>query len=455
MKIFTSVVLSLFIIFSGLSVGSAADLPSVSVTLESSLAPILTPGELAKVECTITNTAEPMSARLELYVDGMLLEGCGSPYFMLGSQNSENFDFTVPAGLDPEFQHTLLTVLKCSNGEELYSPCIFTVTDAPQISMSFFSMPLCVTQGWGLYYGVEFDAPGGKAFIANASAFVRGVNIPEESRELVIRDGDRVYVYVPESYNQTDPSDFDFVYKLNSDGKNKAFGEVCISSRQEEIRKKITPVVLPATIKYQTTGYAYSSLTGYVTTIAGGTSIEYLNPDNHNSMRAAKVKLPSGVICWVPMAAVSLSQQNFTIADTLTDYDREAFVNASGYSSKTSYLIWVNKQRQRLTVFMGSKGNWRAVNTFPVATGKNATPTPTVVCEYKYKTRWVTPGYTCDPVLALYDGYAIHNQPESHSGYVIDPTIGNPASAGCIRMLKNDVNWVYYYVPVGTTVVLY
>ena len=78
-----------------------------------------------------------------------------------------------------------------------------------------------------------------------------------------------------------------------------------------------------------------------------------------------------------------------------------------------------------------------------------------MVCEYKYKTRWVTPDYTCDPVLALYDGYAIHNQPENHSGYVIDPTIGNPASAGCVRMLKKDVNWVYYYVPVGTTVVLY
>ncbi len=453
MKKLTSILLCVIMIFSSFSCVSGAESDS-GVKLSSSLASSLMGGELAKVTCEISNSGESVGACIELYIDGNRIEG-GSEYFMLGAHNSENFDFTVPAGLDPEFQHTLLVLLRYGNGSELYSANIFTVQKTGEISMKFSSMPLGVTPGWALYYGVEFDAPEGKAFKVNASAFVRGENLPDAGKELIIRDGHNEIVYVPESYNQTDAADFDFVYKLNSDGKNPAFGEVTISSRNEEIKKKITPVILPATIRYRTSGYSYASLTGYVTTVEAGTSVEYLNPDNHNSMSAAKVKLPSGLICWVPMGAVNLSQQNFTIADNLTDSDREAFVNASGYSSKTAYLIWVNKQRQRLTVFMGSKGNWKAINTFPVATGKNATPTPTVVCEYKYKTRWVTPGYTCDPVLALYDGYAIHNQPESHSGHVIDPTIGNPASAGCIRMLKKDVSWVYYYVPVGTTVVLY
>lgn len=453
MKKLTSILLCVIMIFASFSCVSGAESDSC-VKLSSSLAPSLMGGELAKVTCEIANSGESVGACIELYIDGNRIEG-GCEYFMLGAHNSENFDFTVPSGLDTEFQHTLLVLLRYDNGSELYSANIFTVQKTGEISMQFSSMPLGITPGWALYYGVEFEAPKGKAFKVNASAFVRGENLPNAGKELIIRDGMQEIVYVSESYNQTDASDFDFVYKLNSDGKNPAFGEVSISSRNEEIRRKITPLILPATIRYSTNGYSYASLTGYVTTIEAGTNVEYLNPDNHNSMSAAKVKLPSGLICWVSMGAVNLSQQNFTIADTLTDSEREAFVNASGYSSKTSYLIWVNKQRQRLTVFMGSKGNWKAINTFPVATGKNATPTPTVVCEYKYKTRWVTPDYTCDPVLALYDGYAIHNQPENHSGYVIDPTIGNPASAGCVRMLKKDVNWVYYYVPVGTTVVLY
>ncbi|MBR2404231.1 MAG: L,D-transpeptidase [Clostridia bacterium] len=453
MKKITSVLLCAIMIFASFScVPAYAE--GASVQLSTALAPSLMEGELASVTCEISNSGASVSACIELYIDGNRIEG-GCENFVLSSQCSENFDFTVPSGLDTEFLHTLLVLLRYGSGSELYSANIFTVQKTGEISMKFSSMPLGVTQGWALYYGVEFEAPKGKAFKVDASAFVRGENVAGTSKELIIKDGMQEIVYVNESYNQSDPSDFDFVYKINSSGKNPAFGEISISSRNEEIRKKITPVILPATISYRTNGYSYASLKGYVTTIEAGAQVEYLNPDNHNSMSAAKVKLASGLVCWVPMRAVNLTKQNFTIADTLTDFEREVFVNASGYSSKTPYLIWVNKQRQRLTVFLDSKGNWRAINTFPVATGKNATPTPTVVCEYIYKTRWVTDEYICDPVLALYDGYAIHNQPESHSGRVIDSTMGNPASAGCIRMLKEDVSWVHYYVPVGTTVVLY
>lgn len=219
--------------------------------------------------------------------------------------------------------------------------------------------------------------------------------------------------------------------------------------------RKISRLVIPATVNYTVDAYEYSSLKGYITKVEAGTTVEYMNPDNHDSMKAAKIKLPSGRICWVPMASVSISRKNYTIKDILTNEEREAFVNKNGYKSKTDYLIWVNKQRQTLTLFKGKAGNWKAVYVFPVATGANTTPTPTVVCEYKYKTRWVTDTYICDPVMALYDGYAIHNQPVGHNGYVIDRTIGNPASAGCIRMLLKDVEKLYKVTPVGTTVVLY
>lgn len=225
-------------------------------------------------------------------------------------------------------------------------------------------------------------------------------------------------------------------------------------SELSELRQ-INPVIIPATINYTVKGYSYSSLSGYVTTIDAGTVVEYLNPDGYKSMKSAKIKLPSGTKCWVPMSAVSVSRKDFTIKDIITSEEREAFVNKMGYKSKTEHLIWVNKQRQSLTWFKGSQGNWKVANIFPVATGKNTTPTPTTVCEYVYKTRWVTDEYVCDPVLALFDGYAIHNQPVGHNGRVLDTTIGRPASAGCIRMLIEDVQTLYQNIPVGTTVVLY
>ncbi|MBQ4527168.1 MAG: L,D-transpeptidase [Clostridia bacterium] len=227
------------------------------------------------------------------------------------------------------------------------------------------------------------------------------------------------------------------------------------ATENTEVKHEIKAFQVPAIINYTTAGYENASLTGYVTTIEKGTWVEYMNPDSSSSMSKARIKLGTGEICWVPMSAVYVSRYDYTIEDTLTDADREAFVNDGGYTSKTPYLIWVSKERQRLTVFLGSEGNWKAINTFPVATGKNTTPTPTTVCEYTYKTAWYSTGYVCNPVLYLYNGYAIHNQPTSYSGYVLDKTIGHPASAGCIRMLQSDVNWVCYYVPVGTTVILH
>lgn len=223
----------------------------------------------------------------------------------------------------------------------------------------------------------------------------------------------------------------------------------------DSINQLIKAFQVPAMINYTTSGYQNASLTGYVTTIPKGEWVEYMNPDSSTSMSRARIRRGSGEICWVPMSAVSVSNYDYTIADNLTDTEREAFVNLNGYSSKTPYLVWVNKERQRLTVFLGYEGNWKAINTFPVATGKNQTPTPTTVCEYTYSTAWYSTGYVCRPVMYLFDGYAIHNQPTSYSGYVLDSTIGHPASAGCVRMLQKDIDWVHYYVPVGTTVVLH
>lgn len=50
--------------------------------------------------------------------------------------------------------------------------------------------------------------------------------------------------------------------------------------------------------------------------------------------------------------------------------------------------------------------------------------------------------------LEMYDGYYFH-------GTENEASIGTAASHGCIRMLKNDVLWMYDNVPVGTEVFIY
>lgn len=50
--------------------------------------------------------------------------------------------------------------------------------------------------------------------------------------------------------------------------------------------------------------------------------------------------------------------------------------------------------------------------------------------------------------LEMYDGYYFH-------GTDNEASVGTAASHGCIRMLKNDVLWMYDNVPVGTPVYIY
>ena len=50
--------------------------------------------------------------------------------------------------------------------------------------------------------------------------------------------------------------------------------------------------------------------------------------------------------------------------------------------------------------------------------------------------------------LALGDGYMFHGTPDKGS-------VGNPVTHGCIRLLDDDIEWLYNNVPVGTKVYLY
>ncbi|MBE7041158.1 MAG: L,D-transpeptidase [Ruminococcaceae bacterium] len=459
MKKVFSVVLMIMVIFTTLP--AFAQETEAGVTMQVTMAEKLYYNEIAKIHCTITNPQEAMGAEVRLYLDGVRIEGAGSEYFVLGAQNNENFDFLVPETLDVQYLHTVLFELICGNGQTLYSAHVFAVSDKPAFSMRLFSVPEAVNPGYELYFGVRFSTPPGRVFKLSGTGFVRGAEVPDSKQELIIYNGLQFYVTVPQSMNEADPADFVFSYTVRANDPQSPVSPVTVSYDAAKMTaelmalKKIEALIIPVTVNYTTSGYAYSNLTGKFTTVPAGTVAEYLNPDNSHSMKSAKIKLPSGTVCWVPMWAVNISRTNYTIKDVLTDADKEAFVNEQGYDSKTDYLVWVNKQRQILVLFTGEQGNWKVSKVYPVATGKNATPTPTKVCEYQYKTRWVTEEYICDPVLSLFEAYAIHNQPVSHSGYVLDRTIGNPASAGCIRMLKKDVDELYSIIPVGTRVVLY
>lgn len=436
--------------------------------------------QMGKVNCSISNSGAPVGARVEMYIDGYLQKDAGSPYFVIYQQNNENFDVYIPPILDAGVGHKLDVKFIFDDGSSKMLTVPFTVSAEPvQISAEIVSNPVSVDPGMEIYFWVKLNFSDKRyGYRIRTSVDLNSSHVPAFDHVRTVGDDEVILVTIPSAYTKVDGSKFRFEFNVNS---FPGYGESCayagvwvpMKGHEDEVAAPaqtpdsapspnpgpsddlIKPVKIQAYVKTDAKAYSTSGLSGYKTTIPAGSYVTYMNPNNHNSMSTAKVQTNDGSIYWVAMKHLMITTGDYVIPDNLSTTQKEAFINSRGYSSKTDYLIWVNLERQILTVFMGRQGSWGYVNTFPVATGKNATPTPTVVHEITGKTTWVTPTYTCSPVLLLYDGYALHNQPVSPSGYVTDTTIGKPASAGCVRMLKKDIDWVNYYCPVGTNVVIY
>lgn len=132
----------------------------------------------------------------------------------------------------------------------------------------------------------------------------------------------------------------------------------------------------------------------------------------------------------------------------------EAFVNNSGVASKTNYLIWVSKKDYKVSVFLGSKGNWQYVQSFDCAIGAPSTPTITGQFEYyMYQPRWTYDTYYVGPVMRFAKGgYAMHSTLLRYNGTPADGRLRMKISHGCIRLAPNSINWLADYIPLTTRV---
>ena len=161
--------------------------------------------------------------------------------------------------------------------------------------------------------------------------------------------------------------------------------------------------------------------------------------------------------------SVYIPQVNGSISGgDYTTYQKETFVNAKGYSSSSSYLVWINLYKTKVNVFTGYSGNWKLLKTYDCGIGAVNTPTPPGL--YRMQThiageiwyygsgadRWYV-----DKISRWNGGYAFHSRRKSaytHQYQVNDLNV--MISHGCIRMNTEEAAWLYN-VPIGSTVVVY
>ncbi|MDR2357019.1 MAG: L,D-transpeptidase family protein [Oscillospiraceae bacterium] len=148
----------------------------------------------------------------------------------------------------------------------------------------------------------------------------------------------------------------------------------------------------------------------------------------------------------------------YAVDNDYEDFEKEIWVNVKGYESDTAYLIWVNIATQHVNIFEGGAGEWKLVRSCLVATGAgNPTPKGVWKTTYKQENGWTTKTYTVRPVVRFKGGgYAFHSRLYRPGTWTLaDPSIGFPVSHGCVRMLQEDIQWIFDNIPDGTTVAVY
>lgn len=177
-------------------------------------------------------------------------------------------------------------------------------------------------------------------------------------------------------------------------------------------------------------------------TIKKGTSMVALSAGGTN----VRVILSNGTT--TKIARSRLKYHN--LKTTKTEYSRsvkEAFVNEKGYSSRTSYLIWINQYTLNTSIFRGSKGHWKLVRSMPCVVGKmGKTPTGTFrLCRRDYAYGGPRVYFTWNAKKSW--GNSFHRR--------VDGTTRAAASHGCIRLSDSDLNYLVGNCSMGTTVVSY
>lgn len=129
---------------------------------------------------------------------------------------------------------------------------------------------------------------------------------------------------------------------------------------------------------------------------------------------------------------------------------------AQSYASRTNWLILVDTSRCVTNIYCGSQGNWDLNRRYVCSTGRAGTPT--VIGEYEVFGKGYSfgHGYTCYYYTQFYGDYLFHSSPYYvNSNRIMDPTMGVPSSAGCVRLEIQNAKWIYDNIPYGTKVATY
>lgn len=219
------------------------------------------------------------------------------------------------------------------------------------------------------------------------------------------------------------------------------------------IKQKMVPSPVIATVNNDCNVYLDKELKNIIKKIEKGTNVEILQDKTKKIYLIKNDTL--GIEGWVKREDLYIPETPMANKEYLKDVELEAYVNDLGLDSHTEYLMFTDIYRQLTYIFKGKCENWKLIKTIPCGTGVNESPTTRGIFKISDKGEWFYSerlGSGAMYWLKFNGSYLYHSVAMDKNKNVIDSTIGERCSSGCVRMNLDDIKWVYDNIEKGTTV---
>lgn len=228
---------------------------------------------------------------------------------------------------------------------------------------------------------------------------------------------------------------------------------VILAQDIDSIKEKIIPSPVIATINKDTKIYLDKDLTKIIKPVTKDTKVEILQDKSEKIYYVKNDELK--VKGWVKREDLDIPETPKASTDYLSDIELETYVNNLGLDSETNYLVFTDIYRQLTYIFKGKVENWKLIKTIPCSTGKNTSPTTRGIFKIKDKGEWFYSerlGSGAKYWIRFNGSYLYHSVAMDKDKNIIDNTIGERCSNGCVRMSVEDIKWLYDNLESGTTV---
>ncbi|HEY5562689.1 MAG TPA: L,D-transpeptidase [Clostridiaceae bacterium] len=156
---------------------------------------------------------------------------------------------------------------------------------------------------------------------------------------------------------------------------------------------------------------------------------------------------------------LAIQKEQALIASCLVGYTpspdiENPFINIE---SGTSFLLNVDIKEQKTRVFTGKKGDWKLIKNISCSTGAPGYDTPTGTFKISARGDWFFSDVYNEGAeywTRFFGDFLFHSLPMDKSRTVVDPTLGTPASHGCVRLPIEDAKWIYNNMSSGTKVIV-